>query len=93
MTFSEQYLTEAHKHSSGHRAEIKASEVCGCFYCGNIFPPSEIDMWVNNGTYATCPKCSIDSVLGSASGLPVANKTFLDAMHERWFERTEYVEN
>lgn len=75
----------AYAHTSHHRREIMASEVCGCFYCGKIFPPSEIEMWLNeaDGT-AMCPYCAIDSVIGSASGLPITD-TFLWAMHAHWF--------
>jgi hypothetical protein len=32
-----------------------------------------------------CPKCGIDSLIGSASGFPVTDPTFLQAMHSRWF--------
>ncbi|HYN46897.1 MAG TPA: cytoplasmic protein [Allosphingosinicella sp.] len=93
MTFSEDYLTAAHKHSGPQRAEIEASSICGCFYCLQIFPPDEIDMWVNGEQDATCPKCGIDSVIGSASGLPVSDHEFLRAMYDRWFGRIAYAEN
>ena len=28
-----------------NRAEIERSEVCGCYRCAAIFPPSEITLW------------------------------------------------
>ena len=94
MTLSTEQLQAAHKHSSHHRAEVEASDVCGCFYCRATYPPVAIENWLNEGDgTALCPECTIDSVLGSASGFPVADPNFLTAMHEHWFERTIHVGN
>ena len=94
MSFSTVQLQSAHKHSSRHRAEVLVSDVCGCFYCKATYPPAEIAQWINEGDgTALCPECAIDSVLGSASGFPVSDPSFLTAMHEHWFERTVNVEN
>jgi hypothetical protein len=77
-------IREAHTHCSKHRVELLKSESCGCFYCGKMFRASEITDWVDGGQTALCPKCGIDSVIGSAAGLAIT-KEFLDEMHERWF--------
>jgi hypothetical protein len=78
-------VTRAHKHSSKHRAEIAASKVCGCFYCLHTFQPSDIERWLTEGDgTALCPKCTIDSVIGDASGFPITVE-FLTAMKTRWF--------
>jgi hypothetical protein len=78
----------AHKHSSLHRNEIMNSEWCGCFYCLAIFRPSEIKMWIDEqdamGQTALCPRCGIDSVIGSASKHPVVEE-FLKLMQLCWF--------
>jgi hypothetical protein len=85
----------AHRHSSQHRAEILASELCGCFYCCSVFKPSEIEDWVDElpddstatdavGQTALCPRCNVDSVIGSRSGYPVTPE-FLKQMHDHWF--------
>lgn len=78
----------AHEHSSNHRDAIDASEICGCFYCLSTFPPNRIAEWVDivegRGTTALCPDCGIDSVLGSASGLPITRE-LLAAMRAYWF--------
>ena len=63
----------AHKHSIFHKSEIMKSDICGCFYCLEIFPPSKIEEWTDQDLNdkeetAMCPKCAIDSVIGSASG-------------------------
>ena len=93
MNYSSEILEAAHKHSGPNREEVLASAVCGCFYCKATFVPDTIDMWVNDETYATCPKCSIDSVVGDRSGFPVTDPVFLGAMHEYWFERTTNAQN
>ncbi len=78
----------AHKHSIFHKSEILQSEVCGCFYCLEIFPPNKIERWVdediNSEQTALCPECDIDSVIGSASGFPITRE-FLRKMHSHWF--------
>src|SRR5205814_1088057 len=40
-------LQSAHNRSSKHREEVVASDICGCFYCRQTFPPSEIEEWVD----------------------------------------------
>lgn len=85
-------LDRAHRHSAGHRAELLASERCGCFYCLAVFSPQAIDEWIDAdadsddeaGTTALCPACGIDAVIGSAAGFPL-RREFLQAMRARWF--------
>jgi len=79
----------AHQYASNNRKEILASELCGCFYCRETFPPSEISEWQDAeesgiGQTALCPHCGIDSVIGSNHGVPVT-KLFLSHMHKVWF--------
>jgi hypothetical protein len=79
----------AHKHSSNHREELLKSDVCGCFYCLEIYSPAEISDWVDEdedgiGSCALCARCGIDSVIGSASGYAIT-KDFLGGMNRRWF--------
>jgi hypothetical protein len=77
----------AHRHSSRHRKEIAASQWCGCFYCMAIFKPELIEIWLSKEQTALCPKCGIDSVIGSQSGYPITRE-FLQKMHRHWFETT-----
>lgn len=78
--------TAAHRHASHHKAEVRGSRLCGCFYCLETFPPSDIAEWVGRpADTALCPKCGIDSVIGSRSGYPVGDRGFLRRMCERWF--------
>jgi hypothetical protein len=75
----------AHKHSIRHRSEVEASDRCGCFYCLAEFGPDVIMDWVDDcGVTALCPKCGIDSVIGSASGYPITTE-FLARMRRHWF--------
>ncbi|MBS7565764.1 hypothetical protein KHS38_15250 [Mucilaginibacter sp. Bleaf8] len=78
----------AHRHSIFNKRAVQDSLTCGCFYCLQVFAPKEINEWVEEdndktGT-ALCPYCGVDAVLGSASGYPVDNISFLTSMHERW---------
>ena len=77
-----------HRHSIRHREEVLASERCGGFDCCAVFPPWEIENWIDEskgvGQTATCPRCGIDSVIGAESGYPVTSE-FLTAMRAHWF--------
>lgn len=65
--------------------QIEKSEKCGCFFCGEIFSPSEItDYLPDEPPTAECPFCHTDSVIGDASGFPIT-KDFLKKMKKRWF--------
>jgi hypothetical protein len=87
MDYTRATLQTAHRHCSNHRKELERSEICGCFYCCRTFTATAVEEWVDDedGT-AICPYCSVDSVLGSASGYPVSEQHFLRAMHALWFE-------
>jgi hypothetical protein len=96
MSASIAKVIAAHAKSSGHRAEIEASDLCGCFYCKSVFKPTEITEWIDwpkdtpeglesaRGTTAMCPRCGIDSVIGSASGYPIT-VAFMSEMRRYWF--------
>ena len=85
--YSTEFLEQAHKDCSLHKDEILRSRLCGCFYCEQTFLPSDIEEWIeenySKGQTAICPKCGIDSVLGS--DYPVSDKQFLNAMNKYWF--------
>jgi hypothetical protein len=84
-------IIAAHKHCYGNRAEILRSELCGCLCCLARFRATEIEEWVDEsrpgqGQTALCPKCGIDSVIGTASGYSLST-TFLAQMKAYWFSR------
>lgn len=74
----------AHEWSSYHRETLRDSKVCGCFYCLETFSPNEIEHWTDDDETALCPKCGIDSVIGSVSGYSI-DREFLKKMHDHWF--------
>ena len=84
MKIDKEDIIKTHDHSSNHYDEIMTSEICGCFYCQKTYKPSEIKEWIDVGTCAICPKCGIDSVIGSASGFPIT-QDFLGKMCDHWF--------
>jgi Cysteine-rich CPCC len=77
-------VERAHCHSIFNRPQIERSATCGCFYCCAIFQAKDIKTWADQGLTPICPKCSIDSVLGSDSGYPITIE-FLSSMQKRWF--------
>jgi hypothetical protein len=79
-------VISAHKHSSNHRVELLTSDVCGCFYCLEIYPPDELEDWIDDDNCALCAKCGIDSVIGSVSNYPITRE-FLAEMKRYWFDR------
>ena len=91
---SHEDIIAAHTHCSRHRDEILRSEACGCFYCLAVFAPTEIDVWIQErpadedipapDDTALCPRCGIDSVIGTSSGYPITPE-FLTRMKEHWF--------
>ena len=73
-----------------NRDEILRSDVCGCYFCRSTFPATEVADWVDQddagvGRTALCPRCGVDAVVGSASGLPVASAAYLAELHARSF--------
>jgi len=81
----------AHAFSRYNRIALAEDNVCGCFYCCEIFSPSEINEWCletphGESVTALCPYCGIDSVIAESSGYTIT-KEFLKAMYDYWFGR------
>ncbi len=79
-------VEKAHKASKDHRQQVEKSDKCGCFFCLNIFNPSEILEWVDDNKTAVCPNCGTDAVVASASGFEIITD-FLKRMNKRWFHQ------
>ena len=76
---------QAHDCCFSNKEQIEKSEKCGCFFCGEIFSPSEItDYLPDEPPTAECPFCHTDSIIGDASGFHIT-KDFLKKMKKRWF--------
>jgi len=84
----ETILQEAHKESQNNKTDIKESGICGCFHCLGVFPPGDVREWSDEAEpTAKCPCCGTSSVMGSASGYPVAEQKFLKVMQQRFFAK------
>ena len=79
-------LDYAHMLSFDNADSVQASQMCGCFCCQEIFPASEVTLFLDEtpGRTALCPHCGIDAVLGDASGVEVS-EDFIRKMHKEWF--------
>ncbi|WP_246369395.1 cytoplasmic protein [Listeria rustica] len=77
-------LTNAHKFSSNNKIWLAKAERCGCFYCLELFAPSEITDWLEIEDTALCPNCMIDAILPESNLLPLSRE-FLNEMHQEWF--------
>ncbi len=88
-TFDENFLKEAHRACGTNQATLEKSSLAGCCYCKKIFSALSVEDWIDdrNQKTALCPTCSIDAVIGDASGVEITPE-FLNAMHEMWFGRT-----
>lgn len=90
MKYTKDLLNLAHKKCGLHREDVLRSEICGCFYCNQYFKPIEIEEWTDEddnqiGQTAICPKCGIDSVIGSGSNVPIFDIIFLQEMNKYFF--------
>lgn len=87
MPYRKEDIINAHRFCDNNKQALQKDRICGCFYCLNIFSPSEITNYVEIGTLgsALCPYCDIDSVIGESSGYPITRE-FLQQMKEYWFE-------
>lgn len=78
----------ARVHASRHREEIQASTRCACYFCFHTFANTTIKAWIDTEQTALCPKCGVDSVIGSASKHRLDEK-FLRQMHTHVFFSTK----
>jgi hypothetical protein len=82
---SESDLVSSNRHAVRNRVEVFNSDACGCFHCLATFEPSTIRSWIDTGLTALCPRCGMDAVIGSASGIELTDE-FLGSMQGRWFK-------
>jgi hypothetical protein len=78
-------IRNAHQYCNNNKQNLAKSSQCGCFYCLEVFSPSEINTWIDTQKdTALCPYCGIDSVLPNNLDF-VPDKGFLEEMHRSWF--------
>ena len=82
-------VIQAHDDSNGDRQEIEQSDLAGCASCSTIFITSKEEIaYLEDGGpsdewTALCPYCGVDSVIGSASGIPITEE-FIAAATDYW---------
>ena len=85
----QRYYRLAGKASFENWNNVMKSDMCGCYYCCRIFPSSEIsDLdWIQDlhGRTVLCPYCSIDAVLGDASGIPIQKDVLEELRKEKFW--------
>lgn len=78
----------AHMMSMYNESSIKKSHMCGCFYCGSVYPAELVEDFTRefNGNESTgiCPYCMIDSVLADADWKDLSPE-FLEKMRKFFF--------
>lgn len=75
---------DIHEHSMNNHTELKLSLRCGCFTCGRLFDATEVEDYIDDGKTALCPYCSVDSVIGDASGIEL-NPKLLNELNKMYF--------
>ena len=86
-------LEKIHKNCFKNEDTIRESRLVGCFSCITIFPPSEIEVWIDESENtlhdekrtATCPKCCVDSLLPESDDY-IITKKLLKKMNKYWFK-------
>ena len=78
-------LKMAHGHSFKNRVEIENSGLCVCFNCKSAHFSILVRQYVDSGETALCPGCSVDTLIGDASGFDLT-PAFVQAMHTYWFD-------
>lgn len=66
--------------SLNNKDVLSKSELCGCYHCGHIFSPNEVENYMESQTEqtATCPFCEMDAVIPSTDEFPITEeKLFL----------------
>ncbi len=79
-------ILAAHKNCTANCRILSESSRAGCFYCLQIFSPSDITEWIPDAgdPTALCPHCGIDAVLPESDACPLT-PAFLKEMQEYWF--------
>ena len=62
-----------------HRKEVESARVVGCAECQEVFSPLSINVWIDCGQTALCPKC------GSYSVIANTNRNELSKLHKQYF--------
>ena len=91
MNYSDELIKKAHQATFANEKQIMESDSCTCFYCGHTFNPriEQKLSWIEErpplDKTLQCPMCGIDCMIGSASGFPIHDESFITQCTEAWF--------
>lgn len=62
--------------SLNNKEILSKSKLCGCYHCGHIFQPNEIENYMESRTEqtATCTFCEMDAVIPSTDEFPITKE-------------------
>ncbi len=72
--FDMEDILNALKYSYRNINLIRASSICGCFYCLRIFSSEDIEEFWDSNKTGVCPYCGRDSVIPSESNYPITTE-------------------
>lgn len=78
-------LIKLHKCAINNRQQIEVADMCGCFYCKEMFYAGDVTEWTDNGQTAICPYCGVDSVICNTDDYKII-KEDLEKMNEYYFK-------
>jgi hypothetical protein len=61
------------------------SSIYGCYYCGNLIKPKDLEEWGEGSGVLVCPYCHVDAVIVSSPENPVEDLAFLQELHDQAF--------
>lgn len=83
-------LIKLHKCAIHNRKDLETSDMCGCFYCKEMFYPGDITEWTDDGETAICPKCGVDSVISNKKDYIVTPED-LKLLNKYYFKNTSMI--
>lgn len=88
-TYTKEVWEQVTELTMHNKETLLASTWAGCYCCLKVYPATTIDEYVDlEEDTALCPECGVDYVIGDATGYPVTDKEFLEAMHHHGFTTT-----
>jgi hypothetical protein len=92
MRFDDDDVGDGLKSARNNQKSVWESDSCACFKCMELFPSRDVEKYMTlltSSPTALCPLCGAEAVIPSATGLPVWDKEFLQAVHDRYFGKKD----
>ena len=86
--YNQEELKEIHHQSMFNKVKLDETSLCGCFYCKEIMPVTEITEWTDRARTAICPYCGIDSIHPDSEKYPLT-ETLLDQLYKMYFDNPQ----